>query len=270
MPLPLTAEAPRLVPLHGTIVPDGYLLTTRFLASPFIDEYDGCRQRPHAHPEHLIFWPQRGSASVEIDGRRWDLSPGHGVWVPSGTSHTVQRGPGTTLAAVHILVEAWHGPAGGVRPVLVNAALRELLSHLASTDMPSERRLRAQRVCMELVAEANRPRRVPDAPRDHRILPIAEAILRDPADDRSIEDWAVLTSQSTRTIARAFRADTGLTFTRWRTEVRMAAALDLLHTGTPVGVVARRVGYTTLSAFSAAFHRTVGRPPHVFLGRSGI
>lgn len=257
------------LPVRRRIVPEGYLLTTRFLRYSYLDDVDGCPPGPHAHPEHVVFWPERGTAVVEVEGSRRSLTVGRGLWVPAGTRHTAGREPSTTLAALHLLPEAWEGPAREVRPVTVNAALRELLIHLAETGMPRQQRLRAQRVCLELIADEPSPVIELPLPRAERIAPIARAIMTDPSDDRSIEDWAWVTSASARTLARDFRAETGMTFSQWRTAARMSAAVRMLGDGVPVGVVARRVGYATISAFSAAFHRVMGRPPHHFLPTAG-
>ncbi|MFC3241666.1 helix-turn-helix transcriptional regulator [Gordonia humi] len=165
------------------------------------------------------------------------------------------------MCCTHIHPHAVEAEAGEPHTVTMNTALREMLLHLAHTGMERDRRLRAQQVCLEMIAdEAQPPVRVP-TPEDPRIRTLAEAIMADPADDSSLEDWAWRTSMSARTIARAFRAETGMTFTQWRTRVRMVAAVELLGVGMPVGLVAKRVGYATTSAFSAAFGRTMGRPP---------
>lgn len=253
------------VVLYEPIIPDGFLLTTRFLKYSYVDDADGCRDGVHAHPEHVVFWAERGTATLFVEGVQRNIAVGQGIWVPAGTAHSVERGPSTTLATLHLAPEAWTERGDGVRPVTVNAALRELLAHLSLTGMPRDQRLRAQRVCLELIADEACPMIELPLPRDERIAPIARAIMTDPADDRSIENWAWKTSTSARTLARTFRAETGMTFTEWRTAARMSAAVQLLGAGNPVGVVARRVGYATISAFSAAFHRVMGRPPRAFM-----
>ena len=75
-----------------------------------------------------------------------------------------------------------------------------------------------------------------------------------------------LSGASDRTLARAVRRDTGMTFAMWRTQIRIAAALRLLARQVPVARVCAEVGYTSPSAFVAAFKRTVGATPgHYFL-----
>ncbi|GAB3618402.1 helix-turn-helix transcriptional regulator [Okibacterium endophyticum] len=250
---------------QGPVVPPGYLLTTRSLGHSYLDNDDGCRASAHTHPEHVVFWPERATASVDVGGVQWPLSLGQGLWVPAGTPHSASRDPRTTLAATYVVADAWSRPAREAGTVVVDVALRELLMYLAATGMPREQRLRAQVVCLELITEQTRPSIELPIPRDPRISTIARSIIRDPGDDRSIEQWASVTAQSTRTIARAFRNETALTFTQWRTYARLTEAVRLLGDGMPVGAVARRVGYATPSAFTAAFHRTMHQTPRDFL-----
>ncbi len=66
---------------------------------------------------------------------------------------------------------------------------------------------------------------------------------------------------SSRTLARAFLGDTGLSFGRWRTLVRLQASLPYLAEQVPVSAVARRVGYRTTSAYVAAFRTHTGVTP---------
>lgn len=56
-----------------------------------------------------------------------------------------------------------------------------------------------------------------------------------------------------------------MSFTRWRSLVRMSAATTLLAQGRPVNLVAHRCGYSTTSAFSAAFRRVTGTSPTAYL-----
>jgi AraC-like DNA-binding protein len=71
---------------------------------------------------------------------------------------------------------------------------------------------------------------------------------------------------SRRTMTRLFDNDVGMSFDRWRTHVRLRAALPMLAEGQPVSRVAHAVGYATPSAFLAAFRRTVGTSPSRYLG----
>jgi AraC family transcriptional regulator len=67
---------------------------------------------------------------------------------------------------------------------------------------------------------------------------------------------------STRHLMRAFKATTGLTLHQFLNETRMQRAMKLLGSeDKPVKDVATRLGFSTPSAFSAAFLHTVGATP---------
>jgi AraC-like DNA-binding protein len=68
-------------------------------------------------------------------------------------------------------------------------------------------------------------------------------------------------------VHRAFRDETGMTFTRWRYAACMRIARDLLAGGTKPGAVARRVGYRHLPTFTAAFSRFHGISPREYQER---
>lgn len=81
---------------------------------------------------------------------------------------------------------------------------------------------------------------------------------------RTLAEWGHTIGTSERTLARAFVAETGIPFGRWRTLLRLQAALPLLAAGDPVSRVAHRVGYETASAFVAAFRRETGITPAAY------
>jgi AraC-like DNA-binding protein len=93
---------------------------------------------------------------------------------------------------------------------------------------------------------------------------IAEAILADPADERTLEAWARELRVSPRTITRAFRSTTGLSFARWRQAVRVHRSLTLLADGVPVHEVSAQLGYLHPSTFIDAFRRVMGGTPGAF------
>ncbi|MEV5832141.1 helix-turn-helix transcriptional regulator [Nocardia sp. NPDC052112] len=98
-------------------------------------------------------------------------------------------------------------------------------------------------------------------PMDTRAGQVADALTRNPADPRTLAEFAVDAATSPRTLARLFLAETGISFGQWRTQIRLAASLPLLAEGLPIARIAGRIGYATPSAYVAAFRRTVGVSP---------
>lgn len=106
----------------------------------------------------------------------------------------------------------------------------------------------------------------PPMPRDERARALAEALVADPTDGRSLDAWGRAVGASGRTLARLFVAEAGMPFARWRTNARLARGLRLLANGHAIGRVAHEVGYTSSSAFVAAFRREIGTTPSRYFG----
>ena len=102
-------------------------------------------------------------------------------------------------------------------------------------------------------------------PIDDRANRVARAILASPGDARTLEEMAVGSGASARTLARLFAQQTGMAFGRWRTQARLAHALRGLAEGRSVQVVAAESGYESPSAFIAMFKRERGVTPSRFL-----
>jgi len=66
---------------------------------------------------------------------------------------------------------------------------------------------------------------------------------------------------SKRTIERIFQKETGMSFGKWRQQLRIMQALRLLAAGEKVSHVALEAGYSTPGAFTAMFRKLLGKTP---------
>lgn len=98
-------------------------------------------------------------------------------------------------------------------------------------------------------------------PRDPRALDVAVALVREPASKRTLGQWGREVGAGERTLARAFLAETGVSFGPWCTQLRLQAALPILAEGGSVASASERAGYDSPSAFVAAFRRETGMTP---------
>lgn len=101
-------------------------------------------------------------------------------------------------------------------------------------------------------------------PREERLAGVADALLEDVGDDRTLAAWARVAGMSRRTFMRAFSAQAGMSLGRWRQQARLFAALEMLVQGKSVTEVAIAVGYDTVSAFIEMFRRMVGTTPRTY------
>src|SRR6185369_16690372 len=71
----------------------------------------------------------------------------------------------------------------------------------------------------------------------------ARAALADPRDRRELPAWAAGLGIGARTLARRFRAETGMSPGAWRNQARLLAGLQALGHGRSVTAVALDLGY---------------------------
>ncbi|GAA3780886.1 helix-turn-helix transcriptional regulator [Plantactinospora mayteni] len=220
---------------------------------------------PHSHPQHQLAWARRGVLGVAIDDAYWVLPRTRALWLPAKVVHRTGATRGAVLCSLYFEPDRcdqdWTDPT----PVGVDGLLAHLIVYLSRDNLSDDARLRAEAVVLDLLRPLPAtPIDVPD-PADERVRAVADALLANPADSRSLDAHARVVGVSRRTLTRLFVHDTGMNFDRWRTHVRLRAALPLLAEGQPVSRVAHTVGYATPSAFLVAFRRTVGTSPGRYL-----
>lgn len=222
-------------------------------------------ERMHAHPEPKLLWTSTATLSITTSSREWLVPPGYGLWIPGGHEHgvaAVRFGEGSAITFVPDQCPiAWVEPTG----VEVGSLLLELIAHLEHTEPDSSSRQPAETLMFALLEPLPTHEVRVVMPSDARVRAIAEHLIADPADSRELAFWADEVHTSVRTLSRLFRAETGLSFAQWRTQVRVRAAIRLLADGTSVKVTARAVGYAKPSAFIEAFRRATGQTPGIYL-----
>jgi AraC-like DNA-binding protein/quercetin dioxygenase-like cupin family protein len=220
----------------------------------------------HAHDDHQLAWAASGVLTVRVEQRAWVLPPTRALWIPAGVRHeTLSAGAPATMRALYMRPElcpvTWSEPTA----VAASPLLGQLIGYLGQPGLRAQPRARAEAVLADLLEPVAMTTIDVHMPAGQRALEVAEALAADPADGRTLAAWGRHVGASERTLAREFLAGTGMSFGRWRTTLRLQAALPALAAGEPVGRVARRVGYESGSAFAAAFRRETGcRPGAVF------
>lgn len=224
----------------------------------------------HTHPDHQLAWAASGVLTVRTSSATWALPPTRALWIPAGLRHeTLSAGP-ATMRTLYIRPELCPISWPDFTPVAASPLLAELIGYLENPDLDAARRAHAETLLVDLLQPVAMTTIDVRMPAEERARQVAEALTADPADGRTLSEWGRQVGASARTLARAFVADTGLPFGRWRAMLRLQAAISALAAGEPVGNVARRVGYESPSAFVAAFRRETGMTPAIYFRASGL
>jgi AraC-like DNA-binding protein len=111
------------------------------------------------------------------------------------------------------------------------------------------------------MAAANDPPLALPLPADEQALTLARHVLAQPFNSASVDELAQHHGVARRTLERRFRDETGMSFGMWRQKARLLDSIRLLAEGKSVTDAALDSGYSSVSAFIAAFKSTFGYTP---------
>lgn len=220
----------------------------------------------HSHGRAQLIHAVSGAMTVCTDQGSWVVPPTRGVWVPPGIEHWITMAGAVRMRTLFIAPGRAGSLPGQCAVVAVSALLRELILAALAVDQqaPSPRDLQVLELAVEEIRFLEvQPLHLP-MPAEPRIARICHALLADPADKRPLSAWAAWAGLSERTAARAFIASTGISFGRWRQQLRLIEAMARLARGEPVLNVALDLGYDSPSAFSAMFRKALGCSPSAY------
>lgn len=217
---------------------------------------------------HLLFVSE-GMVSVATGDTVWALWPQRALWVPADADYHLYDCGGATVFEL-ALGPASELPMASVL-VAVSPLFRELIiegDRLASEPCDEiERACICSLIVSRLRSAAPQRNAGVQLPGDNRLRRICDAIIADPSDNRTIDDWASDVGMSRRTLTRRFRDETGLSFSIWRQRARLQEAITRLEQGQPITTIAFDIGYESPGSFSTIFRQTFGTTPSRFLSR---
>jgi AraC-like DNA-binding protein/quercetin dioxygenase-like cupin family protein len=235
------------------------------------DFESGHRLGRHRHRRAQLVYAVEGVMTVETDEGLWVVPPLRALWVPPGVVHSIRMTGRVQMRTVYFDAAALAQANAPARCAVlgVSPLLRELILRIVRIDEsdasdekiePSQRDRIVGVLLDELCESPVNPLEVP-MPHDPRLRRIADAVLADPSDNRDLAAWASFAGVGERTLARLFPNETGMTFVRWRQQVRLLRALERLGVGEPVTTVALEAGSSSTSAFVKLFRESFGVTP---------
>ena len=224
----------------------------------------------HSHARGQLFALTRGLLVVEAERERWMFpsQPQRCAWIPPDCRHTARSVGGAAGLMLYLSQKTCRGLPG--KPCLFSssellfAISHRILSWSARQPLRPERKRLIAVLRDEIRQPEQQPLRLP-IPKEERLARVAHALLDDVADDRTLDGWAECAGMARRTFMRAFSAQVGMPFGRWRQQARLFAALEMLAQNKSVTEVAIAVGYDSVSAFIGMFRTMLGSTPHTYL-----
>jgi len=218
----------------------------------------------HFHIRDQLVFASRGVMTVTADEGAWVVPVHRAVWIPARTAHTIAMSGNVAMRTLYLQPGLAESLARDCCVVQVSALLKELILEACRCGSLG-RRIAWQSHLVNVLLDQLRTIKVApleiSLPEDARALRVARVLLADPSDPRPLEQIARNSGASRRTIERLFVEATGTTFGKWRQQLRLMQALRLLGGGAKVTHAALEAGYSTPSAFIAAFRKALGSTP---------
>jgi AraC family transcriptional regulator len=206
-----------------------------------------------------LLLPSAGCFECQLGMRRFVCDASTALWLTPTQTYRLRR-PAAAQHSALLLIDADLGaPGRSALPLVAHlhlAVWSAAWSAGALAPLALEERIVALVHCT-LPADAGAPAR------PHRAVERArEYIASAPENNDSLSEIASAVNCSPFHLARTFRRRTGQSLQRFRTGLRMAAAIERLRQGErDLSTLAADLGYASHSHFSAVFRSQLGVPP---------
>ena len=222
----------------------------------------------HSHRRGQLVYASNGIMIVTTHQASYTVPSQRAVWMPPRVEHQINARSPVHMRTLYIEPRNAAGLPDEVCVLQVTALLRELIlvavaeGPAIDPDSPQSRILAVilDQIPTQPIAYLKLP-----LPTDTRLSRVTGSLIDNPADSRSLEEFASQVGASKRTLVRLFPDQTGMTFSEWRQQCRLCHALELLMTGVSVTSVALETGYDNSSAFIAMFKRCLGTTPMQYM-----
>lgn len=221
----------------------------------------------HHHRKGQLILALRGALTCEVENAMWMVPPQYAVWVPGQISHSNRATPQAQICFLFIEPGAAPMPERCCT-LKISPLVRELILAMAQRGRVGADKPEMTRLVQVLFDE------LPRQPQGHLQLPVsghpkirqmAEMIASDPARWQTLAQWAAAFAMSERNLARLVVRETGLSFRRWRHQLQLILALQMLIRGQSVQQTAQSLGYDSTTAFITMFKKGLGQTPGRYL-----
>ncbi|MGA7081129.1 MAG: helix-turn-helix transcriptional regulator [Terriglobales bacterium] len=221
----------------------------------------------HFHDRDQLVYASRGVMTVRSRAGTWVVPPHRAVWIPAEIPHTITMSGLVAMRTLYLKPRLAQGLPRDCCVINVSTLLKELILHACTVHalkktVPWQAHLVAV-ILHQLEAAPTIPLQLPHLS-DARLVRIAEMLMGDPRDCRTLAELCRVTGAGKRSVERLFQQEIGMTFGKWRQQVRLMQGMRLLAEGAKVTHAALESGYSTPSAFISMFRKALGITPSLY------
>lgn len=218
----------------------------------------------HFHDRDQLVYASRGVMTVRTRDGTWVVPPHRAVWIPAEIPHTITMSGLVAMRTLYLKPRLAKGLPRDCCVINVSALLKELILHVCAVrSLKKTVKWQAHLAAVilhQLEAVQTIPLQLPHLS-DPRLVRIAEILMSDPPDSRTLAQLCKETGAGKRSVERLFQHEIGMTFGKWRQQLRLMQGMRLLAEGAKVTHAALESGYSTPSAFTSMFRKALGITP---------
>lgn len=231
----------------------------------------------HVVPLHFHDWDQLvyaslGVMTVRTKNGTWVAPPHRAIWIPASVPHSITMSGLVAMRTLYFRKRLVSTLPRECCVINISPLLRELILYSCGFRVLKKRLRRQQHLIGTIMDQLEAVQMIPlQLPHvsDPRALQVAKALMSDPSSRRTLAQICKTSGASKRTVERLFQQSAGMTFGKWRQQLRLMHALRLLAEGAKVTHVALEAGYSTPSAFISMFKKTLGTTPLLYFKQLG-
>ncbi|MFY0596664.1 MAG: helix-turn-helix domain-containing protein [Cognatishimia sp.] len=239
-------------------------------AYTFVKEFDPEPSKTMVMDRHYLLYAAKGVMRLEADGTGWTLPPARAALIHAGREITVTIPQSLVACSVLFDPSKFATPCASLSVFEMSPLARELVLSCRTYGPDSELDDLGLLMFKTLAATAwtlaEMPSKAALPTGQSKVVKHALSITEQHlAEDISFEAIAAAVAVSSRTLARRFADELGMTWRQVLRRLRMNhAMLGLADPERQITEIAFSVGYNSLSAFNAAFRDFSGQTPSQF------
>ncbi|OEE57432.1 AraC family transcriptional regulator [Enterovibrio norvegicus FF-454] len=217
----------------------------------------------HKHKKHQLLLASSGCMSINFAGVWCVLPPPRAAWIPSGTEHCAVMRNVVAYRSLYFQHCVSLTLPTDIKIIEVNGLLRELIERIAYWEWDksiNEQQTILSVFCEELNAAEEEYLSL-KLPTDRRLKVWLEDVMEGKHLPEPLTDMADKIGASAKTISRIFTRETGMPYQSWRQQWRLQASIECLSDGASVSEVAKKLCFSSDSAFISFFRKMTGDTP---------
>lgn len=224
----------------------------------------------HAHSWSQLLFASEGVMAVESESSCWIVPTNRGIWVPADTEHSIKMYGRVFLQTVYLQTSPKAQIELGCAAYEISSLLRELILFVCKKGIihgdTDEHRNLIDFLTFQIKRLRPFPLMIP-MPQDARARRLAMRLIENPGAEESLAELCVGFGASLRTMQRIFSEELSMPLSRWRNQVKMVHAIQLLASDKSITQIAPELGFESTSAFIYSFRQYFGISPGQYRSR---